>query len=436
MADQQTDVSETNNNYYNNYNESVNVKKVPSIETLNSEMPGKEMQRERGRRMFKIILNRLRLKRITKQFQGEGCVEKPLTTLWKNYTQSSRPDVRMQLTVSGGGLKATTKDHGLTEYWAHRLTTCSAPPQFPRIFCWALNHTRDQTLYLLVALALMEFKRDKISRQNARLSLVNSVYENPTIPRRKILLSTGSHNYKPPLERSKSAPKLTSIEEIIEEEADDHCDTSASSLLDRRKSYCFGSKPTLGQEETWRKSKVTLGQEGTRRKSKVTFSEELTADEKTNTILEELVQSSLSSDLVESCERAWFTALNQKPDLIPLDSDEGSLSSGCESASTATSDTDPIFPSTINEEQAAHPPEKHPKPKQPESVDFKLGCAVLNRVRSFEKIANPDLLKCCGMSNKKGLVEHDEVSLVPVGESPSDFSSLKFDAHYLPIKSY
>jgi len=71
-----------------------------------------------------------------------------------------------------------------------------------------------------LAQALTEFKRDKISRQNARLSLANSVYENPSLPRRKILLSTGSHNYRPPLERSKSAPKLMSIEESLEEEDD------------------------------------------------------------------------------------------------------------------------------------------------------------------------------------------------------------------------
>lgn len=63
-------------------------------------------------------------------------MEKPLTTLWRNFTQSSRPDVRMHLTVSGGGLKAKTKDHGLTEYWANRITYCGAPKYFPRIFCW------------------------------------------------------------------------------------------------------------------------------------------------------------------------------------------------------------------------------------------------------------------------------------------------------------
>lgn len=66
--------------------------------------------------------------------------------------------------------------------------------------------------------ALKEFKRDKISRQNARLSLVNSLYENPSMPRRKILLSVGANNYRPPMERSKSAPKLMAIEEAVGEE--------------------------------------------------------------------------------------------------------------------------------------------------------------------------------------------------------------------------
>lgn len=38
------------------------------------------------------------------------------------------------------------------------------------------------------------------------------------MPRRKILLSVGGNNYKPPLERSKSAPKLMAIEEMCSEE--------------------------------------------------------------------------------------------------------------------------------------------------------------------------------------------------------------------------
>lgn len=50
------------------------------------------------------------------------------------------------------------------------------------------------------------------------MSLANAADENPSMPRRKIMLSTGANNYRPPLERSKSAPKLFSIEELVDEE--------------------------------------------------------------------------------------------------------------------------------------------------------------------------------------------------------------------------
>lgn len=174
-------------------------------------------------------------------FLGESCTEKPLNTLWKNYTSSSKPDVQMKLIVTQSGLKAITKEHGLTEYWSHRITYCCAPTDLPKIFCWVYRHEGRKLkqelrchavlcakesvarqianqLQARLTQALIEFKRDKISRQNARLSLANSVYDNPSLPRRKILLSTGSHNYRPPLERSKSAPKLMAIEESLEEE--------------------------------------------------------------------------------------------------------------------------------------------------------------------------------------------------------------------------
>lgn len=182
--------------------------------------------------------------------KGEMCVEKPLCSLWKNYTCNQKPDVHMKLTITQSGLKAFTKEHGLTEYWSHRVTYCLASPQYPRIFCWVYRHegrklkqelrchavvcTKESVARQIagqlrgrLAQALNEFKRDKISRQNARLSLANSVYENPSLPRRKILLSTGSHNYRPPLERSKSAPRLVSIEESLEED-DEPADSCAA----------------------------------------------------------------------------------------------------------------------------------------------------------------------------------------------------------------
>lgn len=391
-------------------------------------------------------------------FSGDGCVEKPLTTLWRNYTQSSRPDVRMQLTVSAGGLKATTKDHGLTEYWAHRLTTCAAPDQFPRLFCWVYRHEGRRLRHELrchavlcstaalarqieielkqsLALALLEFKRDKVCRQNARLSLVNSLYENPTIPRRKILLSTGSHNYKPPLERSKSAPKLTSIEEIVEEEDIfqssqkiykeilKHYD-STSSLLCKRKNLMHKkhSDTTVPAREQFCDGKGVINR-------KIKFEngmEDLTFDEKSDIILEELVQNSLRNDLLESCERAWFNALREKPDLIPHDSDEGSLSSGCESASTVISDIEQVIFPTINEVHEEETAKAVYGKKT--DVDFIVENSMLSRVKGFEKISNTDILKYCGLNsvyNNKPILDQNEVSLIPVGENHSDFSSLK-----------
>ncbi|KAK3864989.1 hypothetical protein Pcinc_029362, partial [Petrolisthes cinctipes] len=171
----------------------------------------------------------------------DGCVDKPLATLWRNYCQSNRQDIAMKVTICGGGLRAVTREHGLTEYWAHRVTYCLAHPAYPRVFCWVYRHegrrlkqelrchavlcpktTKAEAmaceLRVRLAAALQEFRREKVVRQNARLSLTSAIYDNASIPRRKLLLSTGGANYRPPLERSKSAPKLGAIEEIIGEE--------------------------------------------------------------------------------------------------------------------------------------------------------------------------------------------------------------------------
>lgn len=46
----------------------------------------------------------------------------------------------MRVRVCPSGLKATTRQHGLTEYWSHRVTHCSAPKNYPRVFCWIYRH--------------------------------------------------------------------------------------------------------------------------------------------------------------------------------------------------------------------------------------------------------------------------------------------------------
>ena len=67
---------------------------------------------------------------------GSGCVDKPLATLWRNHVGSDKPNIVMKLTICASGLKAVTKEHGLTEYWANRITYCAADPNYPKVFCW------------------------------------------------------------------------------------------------------------------------------------------------------------------------------------------------------------------------------------------------------------------------------------------------------------
>ncbi|KAF5295058.1 hypothetical protein FQR65_LT10611 [Abscondita terminalis] len=471
-----------------------------SIEVLNCEMPDK-LKKDRGKRVLRILLNRLRLRRsasvdisdpdpsfkvaylgnvVTGWAKGDGCVEKPLATLWRNYTQSSRSDVCMLLTVGGGGLKATTKDHGLTEYWANRLTFCAAPCHFPRIFCWVYRHEGkrlrhelrchavlcsssavanqiEQNLKQTLSLALAEFKKDKVSRQNARLSLANSIYDNPSMPRRKILLSTGSNNYRPPLERSKSAPKLVSIEENIEEEEESsetkpsnhprkkilrHYD-SASALLDKKIMFKRSNLTQINVLSEKVNICDTRAEVTPTEKRKVTFSEsiddmlenkKLSVDEKSSLILETLAQESFSSELLDSCndtcERNWFGNLRIATNFAPVDSDEGSLSSGCESASTVTSDIEQTAFSTIEEAQedsaVSNTTSEYENVSRIDS-DFKVGGLVLNRGRSLEKLSGADYPKFYGLNTSLSTsnIINEEVSLVPVGESYADFSSLK-----------
>ena len=63
-------------------------------------------------------------------------MDKPLSTLWRNHISSDKADILMKVTVVGSGLRAVTKEHGLTEYWANRITYCTAHPSYPRVFCW------------------------------------------------------------------------------------------------------------------------------------------------------------------------------------------------------------------------------------------------------------------------------------------------------------
>uniref|UniRef100_A0A336MF04 CSON014594 protein n=1 Tax=Culicoides sonorensis TaxID=179676 RepID=A0A336MF04_CULSO len=264
--------------------------------------------------------------------RGDNCMEKPISTLWRNYTQNNKPDVLMRLRVTPSGLKASTRQHGLTEYWAHRITFCSAPKNYPRVFCWIYRHEGRKLKHELrchavicskesiandicnvlkenLAIALQEFKREKVNRQNARLSLANSVYENPTMPRRKIMLSVGGTNYRPPLERSKSAPKLMAIEEAIteEEEQETQEDAVKRKDLEQMKNCCKESSlfpsTTLGRRKCRRGHSIRRSRLrnsiSRRHKSHDTLE---TSHKIDNKIKIEKANASHNSDIVKSLE--------------------------------------------------------------------------------------------------------------------------------------
>lgn len=296
----------------------------------------------------------------------------------------------MKLSVTNSGLKGFTKEHGLTEYWSHRITYCASPPHYPKLFCWVYRHegkklkhelrchavlcTKEtiskkitEELQVKLKQALVEFKKDRISKQNARLSLANSVYENPSMPRRKILLSVGSQNYRPPLERSKSAPKLGAIEELCSEEDEEEAQMNAKQDVERRTSFNenmnidqFYATQTLDRRRPETKSPRKLScPEGVMNRP---LSESGTAnvavsDELLNLIVTESKKGEASHEekklevIAENIEEGVIDGKLSQSNYLVTDSDDGSVSSGCETASTVTDPEPSSLPSIPQEDK-------------------------------------------------------------------------------------
>ena len=186
----------------------------------------------------------------TSMMKGDGCVDKPVKILWDNYMKNAPMGLDMKLTVCAAGLKAHTKEQGLTEYRAHRISYCVAHPKHPKLFVWVYRHegkklkvelrchavlckTEEKAKAMAVllhdklSLALSEFLREKTRSQNSRLTLqrTNSLPSSSShskmgftgVPLRKKMLSTGQ-NFKPSVDKSSSAPKLGAISEDMESE--------------------------------------------------------------------------------------------------------------------------------------------------------------------------------------------------------------------------
>lgn len=194
----------------------------------------------------------------TIQARGDGCTDLAVGKIWSK-SEAGRQGTKMKLTVSAQGIRMVhAEERALRRpghlYLLHRVTYCVADARLPKVFAWVYRHElkhkavmlrchavlvskpeKAQAMALLLyqtsANALAEFKRLK-RRDDARHQQQELVgaHTIPLVPLRKLLLH-GPCCYKPPVERSRSAPKLGSItedllgeqqeEELQEEEEED-----------------------------------------------------------------------------------------------------------------------------------------------------------------------------------------------------------------------
>ncbi|XP_059543425.1 protein FAM43A [Myotis daubentonii] len=198
----------------------------------------------------------------TIQARGDGCTDLAVGKIWSK-SEAGRQGTKMKLTVSAQGIRMVhAEERALRRpghlYLLHRVTYCVADARLPKVFAWVYRHElkhkavmlrchavlvskpeKAQAMALLLyqtsANALAEFKRLK-RRDDARHQQQELVgaHTIPLVPLRKLLLH-GPCCYKPPVERSRSAPKLGSItedlvgeqqeEELQEEEEEEHTES-------------------------------------------------------------------------------------------------------------------------------------------------------------------------------------------------------------------
>ncbi len=98
----------------------------------------------------------------TSMMKGDGCVDKPVKVLWENYVKNAPTGLEMKLKICASGLKAETKQQGLTEYRAHRISYCVAHPKYPKLFVWVYRH--EGKIIFVFMIFLLHIQNDNIHR--------------------------------------------------------------------------------------------------------------------------------------------------------------------------------------------------------------------------------------------------------------------------------
>lgn len=217
----------------------------------------------------------------TSVMKGDGCTDRAVNVIWNTYTRSDHPGVEMKVILTGSGIKAYTKEQGLTEYRAHRISYCIAHPLFPRVFVWVYRHEGRRMkmelrchavlctseakakamalrLHEKLSSSLKEFLREKLRKQTSRLALERTSSLPKTgavLPLRTQLLSTASNFRGTPTSKNNAANKLGAITEdseeeemmrVLEEEEEDECEEDVDDILVMRKKFVLAKRASAG----------------------------------------------------------------------------------------------------------------------------------------------------------------------------------------------
>ncbi|XP_062065902.1 protein FAM43A [Lepus europaeus] len=211
----------------------------------------------------------------TIQARGDGCTDLAVGKIWSK-SEAGRQGTKMKLTVSAQGIRMVhAEERALRRpghlYLLHRVTYCVADARLPKVFAWVYRHElkhkavmlrchavlvskpeKAQAMALLLyqtsANALAEFKRLK-RRDDARHQQQELVgaHTIPLVPLRKLLLH-GPCCYKPPVERSRSAPKLGSItEDLLGEQQEQELQEEGE---EEQPEACLEEEEEAGEAET------------------------------------------------------------------------------------------------------------------------------------------------------------------------------------------
>ena len=78
---------------------------------------------------------------MTSIMKGDGCVDKAVNILWDNHLKNKgKTGIKMNLSLTQGGLKVETESSGITEYYGHRIHYIIAHPLHPKLFVWVYQH--------------------------------------------------------------------------------------------------------------------------------------------------------------------------------------------------------------------------------------------------------------------------------------------------------